>query len=101
MPSAYYGSFDKCEPNYYLTSNSLGSNREKILGNNQHCFPFFIQIFSDYSKLKVLGINMTKMLVVPQDFFNQLNQVDWMLLIRLETGMYFMLFSNMRLLNMN
>ena len=44
---------------------------------------------------------MTKMLVVPQDFFNQLNQVDWMLLIRLETGMYFMLFSNMRLLNMN
>ena len=46
-------------------------------------FPVCIQNFSGYSQQKVLDVTGKKLWVVPQDFFNVLNQADWILVIQL------------------
>ena len=54
---------------------------KKVLGNYQHFFPGYIHNLSGYNMLKSSNVNAKKMLVIPEDFFHFINQVNWMLVI--------------------
>ena len=67
-----------------LTSNSLGSTHEK---NSREQPTFFFLVynrnFQSAVAWEILDIKSGKLLVVPKDFFHGLNQLNWMLVIRL------------------
>ena len=67
-----------------LTLNSSDLEYEKKITQYFFLFILYIQHFLGYSGLKVLDVNK-KVLVVLYDFVHNLNQVNWMLAIRLRS----------------
>ena len=68
-----------------LTSNLLDLKCKKNLRDQPTFFPVFIQNLSYNSRLKISDVNRN-MLVGQGDYFNVLNQVNWMLVIWLITN---------------